>query len=128
MVLSSTLAMRPAPTTIAYAASKAALIAMVKAAALELAPDGIRVNAVAPGVVETDMTRALRLAPGEPMPLGEEHEARVAAQLDALRRLHPLGRLGTPEEIAEAITFVLDAAWATGSVLTIDGGLTMRIA
>ncbi len=122
--VASTLGLRPAAGTIAYSASKAALIALTKAAALELAPDGIRVNALAPGLVDTDMVRALRLAPGEPMPSGEEHARRLDAQLAAMRALHPLGRLGTPEEVADAIVYLLDAAWATGSVLTIDGGLT----
>ncbi len=124
VLVSSTLAIKPAPGTIAYAAAKAAMIALTKGAALELADDGIRVNAIAPGVVETDMTRALRLAPGETIPRGEERDARVAAQLAELRRLHPLGRLGTPSEVADAIAFLLDAEWATGSVLTLDGGLT----
>lgn len=122
--VASTLGLRPAAGTIAYSASKAALIALTQAAALELAPDGIRVNAIAPGLVDTDMVRALRLAPGEPMPSGEEHARRVDAQLEALRALHPLGRLGTPEEVAGGIVYLLDAAWATGSVLTLDGGLT----
>jgi NAD(P)-dependent dehydrogenase (short-subunit alcohol dehydrogenase family) len=122
--VASTLAFRPAPTTIAYAASKAALIAMAKGAALELAPDRIRVNVVAPGIVDTDMVRALRLAPGEPVPQGDEHARRVEAQLEAMRRMHPLGRLGEPREIADAVVYLLDAEWVTGTVLTIDGGLT----
>jgi len=82
------------------------------------------VNAVSPGVCDTAMTRALRLAPGEPMPQGAELEARVGEQLDELRGLHPLGRLGTPEEIAEAALYLLAAEWTTGAILTVDGGLT----
>ncbi len=124
VLISSTLALRPAAGTLAYSAAKAAMVALTKGAALELAPDGIRVNTLAPGVVDTEMVRALRLAPGEAMPTGHAHEARVAAQLEALRKLHPIGRLGTPDEVAEAAVFLLDAAWATGSVLTLDGGLT----
>ncbi|HJL17309.1 MAG TPA: SDR family oxidoreductase [Sandaracinaceae bacterium LLY-WYZ-13_1] len=122
--LASTLGVRPAPGTLVYAATKAALINLTRGLALELAPDGVRVNAVAPGVVDTDMVRAPRLAPGEPAPEGETRERLVAAQLEALRSLHPLGRLGTPEEVAEAVRYLLDAAWATGSVLTLDGGLS----
>lgn len=122
--VASTLGLRPAAGTIAYSASKAAMIAMTKAAALELGPAQIRVNAVAPGLVDTDMTRTLRLAPGEPMPTGAEHAQRLEAQLEAMRALHPLGRLGTAEEVADAIVYLLDAEWATGGVLTIDGGLT----
>jgi 3-oxoacyl-[acyl-carrier protein] reductase len=122
--VASTLALRPAPGTLAYSASKAALVAMTRAAALELAPHGVRVNAVAPGVVDTEMVRALRLAPGEPEPRGAERARRLDEQLDSLRRLHPLGRLGTPAEVAGAVSYLLDAEWATGSVLTLDGGLT----
>jgi NAD(P)-dependent dehydrogenase (short-subunit alcohol dehydrogenase family) len=122
--VASTLGLRPAAGTLVYSATKAALIAMARALALELAADGIRVNAVAPGVVDTDMVRAPRLAPGEPEPRGEAREARVAAQLEALRALHPLGRLGRPGDVAEAVRYLLDADWVTGSVLTVDGGLT----
>jgi 3-oxoacyl-[acyl-carrier protein] reductase len=103
--VASTLALAPAPETLAYAASKAALISLAKTAALELAPHAIRVNVVAPGIVDTDMIR------------GRDAEA--------LRALHPLGRLGTAREVADAIVYLLDAAWCTGTVLTIDGGLSL---
>lgn len=118
----SSLADRPAPATTAYAASKAALHNATRQLAVELRP--IRVNCVSPGVVDTAMARALRLAPGEPEPRGDELDERVSAQLDALRSLHPLGRLGTPEEIAAAVLYLLGAAWTTGTILTVDGGLT----
>jgi len=68
---------------------------------------------VAPGVVDTEMIRAARA--------GAET---VEVQLERLRALHPLGRLGTPGEVAEAVLFLLEAAWISGSVLTVDGGLT----
>jgi NAD(P)-dependent dehydrogenase (short-subunit alcohol dehydrogenase family) len=123
--VASTLALRPTLGTLAYAMSKAALVALTQGAALELAPQRLRVNAVAPGVVETDMTRALRLAPGEAVPAEAEREARVQAQLEGLRRLHPLGRLGTIDDVAAAIVYLLDAEWVTGTVLTIDGGLLL---
>jgi len=123
VLIGSTLADRPAPTTSAYAASKAGLHTATRALAAELAP-AIRVNAVSPGVVDTAMTRALRLAPGEPMPQGAELESRVEEQLEELRRLHPLGRLGTPEAIAEAALHLLGAEWTTGAILTVDGGLS----
>ena len=119
----STLGDRPAPRTVGYAASKAGLHAATRGLAVELAP-AVTVNAVAPGVVDTAMARRLRLDPGEPEPRGVEAEARLAAQLETLRELHPLGRLGRPEEVARAVLYLLGAEWVTGSVLTIDGGLT----
>jgi NAD(P)-dependent dehydrogenase (short-subunit alcohol dehydrogenase family) len=122
--IASTLGIRASAGTAVYSATKAALVRMSEALALELAPHQIRVNVVAPGVVDTEMVRALRLAPGEPEPTGEALDHRLAAQLDELRRLHPLGRLGTPEDVADAVLYLLDAPWVTGSVLTVDGGLT----
>lgn len=122
--VSSTLSERVAQHTLVYAASKAALNAATKGLALELAPKGVRVNAVLPGGVETDMLRTPRLRPGER--LGpEELEARVDAHLAGLAALHPLGRLGTPEEVAAVVISVLDQTWQTGSLVTIDGGLSV---
>jgi NAD(P)-dependent dehydrogenase (short-subunit alcohol dehydrogenase family) len=112
--VASTLAFHPAPLTAAYAASKGGLVAATRSLALELAERGIRVNAVAPGVVDTDMARALR--PGS---------TDVAAQLEMLRRLHPLARLGQPRDVAEALRYLLLADYVTGTVLTIDGGLSL---
>jgi len=105
--VASTLGIRPAARTTVYAATKAGLIAMTQALAVELAADGIRVNAVAPGVIDTDMIRG----------------ARDGAELEALRRLHPLGRLGTAEDVAAGVLHLLDATFVTGSVLVVDGGL-----
>ena len=123
--VSSTLSERAAPHTLVYAATKAALNAVTKSLALELAPSGVRVNAVLPGGVETDMLRAPRLEPGETLEPGEI-EARVTSQLAVLAALHPLGgRLGTPEEVAAVILNVLDQTWQTGSLVTIDGGLSL---
>ncbi|MEQ9074985.1 MAG: SDR family oxidoreductase [Sandaracinaceae bacterium] len=119
--VASTLGLRGAPSTAVYAGSKASLIRMSQVFALELAPRGVRVNVVAPGVVDTDMVRALRLAPGQPPP--DDVDAAVAAQLEQLRSLHPLGRLGTPDDVAAAVAYLLDAEWVTGSVLSVDGGL-----
>ncbi len=117
--VASTLGERPAHGTSVYSASKAALLQATRALALELAPE-VRVNAVAPGVVDTDMIRVLRgVAPSDPVQLSKA----LDAQLAALTALHPLGRLGTPSEIAEAILFLLDASWITGATLRIDGGL-----
>jgi NAD(P)-dependent dehydrogenase (short-subunit alcohol dehydrogenase family) len=80
------------------------------------------VNAVAPGVVDTEMVRQVRHEPGAPVPTNEAEA--IEAQLDFLRGLHPLGRLGSPEDVAAAVLYLLDAPWVTGSVLTVDGGLT----
>lgn len=90
-----------------YAASKAGLIGLTKSTARELASRGITCNAVAPGFVDTDMTKAL---------------SQSAEQLGAAI---PLGRVGTPEEIAEAVAFLVQADYITGEVLRVDGGLAM---
>ncbi|MEM9069758.1 MAG: SDR family NAD(P)-dependent oxidoreductase [Myxococcota bacterium] len=118
--VASTLGIRPAPGLAAYSASKAALLSITRTLAAELAP-AVRVNAVAPGVVDTDMPRQLRLAPGQSKP--GDVKAAVAQQLEVLRSLHPLGRLGEPKEVAEAVHYCLGAEWLTGAVLPVDGGL-----
>ncbi len=125
LFLSSTLAERPAPTTSVYAITKGAVSSMTRALAIELAPDRIRVNAIAPGVVDTAMVRAPRLAEGEAMPEGDARHAREDAQIAALARLHPIGRVGTAQEVADAAAFLLNAELATGTILTIDGGLSL---
>ena len=122
--VSSTLSERVAQTTSVYAASKAALNALTKSLALELAPHGIRVNAVLPGGVDTDMLRQPRLRPAESL-TDAELEERVEAQLTALSALHPLGRLGSTAEVAAVIIGALDQPWQTGSLLTVDGGLSL---
>lgn len=101
------------PRAAAYAASKAGLNGLVRAAAVELAPDGIRVNAVAPGPTATPMTAEAMADP--------ERSARMLAEI-------PLGRLAEPGEIAAAIAFLLSdgAASITGHVLTVDGGFTAK--
>lgn len=119
--VASTLGLRSAPATAAYAASKAALLSAMHSCAVELAPL-VRVNAVAPGVVDTDMVRVPREEDAHEHP--EAREARIAEGLSRLSALHPLGRLGTPQDVAAAVLYLLDAPWVTGTVLTVDGGLT----
>jgi 3-oxoacyl-[acyl-carrier protein] reductase len=93
-----------------YAASKAGLIGMTKSLALEMAGRGVRVNAIAPGFITSDMTRSL----------GE------AAESAFLERI-PLKRAGVPEDVAEAVLFLASdgAAYITGQVLAVDGGMFM---
>ncbi len=88
-----------------YSAAKAALIGATKALALEVAPRNVTVNAVAPGFIETDMTRDL--------------------PVDELKKLVPMGRFGTPEEVADLVAFLVSdaAAYITGEVININGGL-----
>jgi 2-keto-3-deoxy-L-fuconate dehydrogenase len=94
----------------AYCASKGAVISLTRALAVDHVADGIRVNAVAPGTVDSPWVRRLVDDVGE--------------SLDTLRARQPLGRLGTPEEIADAVAYLAAAEFVTGSVLVIDGGLT----
>jgi len=108
--ISSIWGQRGASCEVAYSATKAALIGLTRSLAMELAPSGIRVNCVAPGVIRTDMVEVL----------GEE-------TLGALAEDTPLGRLGTPEDIAAAVAFLADgdAGFITGQVLTADGGFIL---
>jgi 2-keto-3-deoxy-L-fuconate dehydrogenase len=113
ILLSSINADFATPTLAAYAATKAALNNLVQTAALELAPDNIRVNAIAPASIDTPLLRASFARTGNP----EEARMKNIAR-------HPLGRLGTAEEVAELALFLASdrARWMTGSVHAIDGG------
>ena len=96
----------------AYCASKGAVIALTRALAVDHVGDGVRVNVVCPGTVDSPWVQRLVHDAGE--------------SLDALRARQPMGRLGTPEEIADAVLYLASdaAAFVTGSSLVIDGGLT----
>ena len=89
----------------AYSATKGAVIALTQALARELGPSGIRVNAVSPGVIDTDMNAHL----------SEEDKQALAEDT-------PLGRIGTPEEVAKAILFLAEASFITGQNLPVNGG------
>jgi NAD(P)-dependent dehydrogenase (short-subunit alcohol dehydrogenase family) len=97
---------------VAYSASKGAVIAMTRALAVDHVADGVRVNAVCPGTVDSPWVRRLVEEVGE--------------SLEALRARQPMGRLGKPQEIAEAVAYLAsdDAAFVTGTAFVIDGGLT----
>jgi NAD(P)-dependent dehydrogenase (short-subunit alcohol dehydrogenase family) len=124
--ISSTIAVRALLTSAAYSASKAGMHQVMRSLALAGAPRRIRANVVMPGVVDTEMAHVLRLAPGESMPPEPERTQRLAAQLARLSALHPLGRMGRPEEVAEAVLYLLGAAWTTGAELAVDGGILLR--
>jgi NAD(P)-dependent dehydrogenase (short-subunit alcohol dehydrogenase family) len=111
--IGSAFGVRGLARSLAYVASKAALHAVTRSLAVEYGPAGIRVNAVAPGFITTDMFAK------HP----EERRAELAAA-------HPLGRAGTPAEVAAAVSFLCstDSSFVSGAVLPVDGGLTAKLA
>lgn len=117
VMISSTLAHKPAPMTAAYSASKAAIQNLTRTLALECAAFNIRVNCVAPGIVETPIHNLAKL----------NIEAR-AKQSELMHSLQPLARMGKPSDIAEAVYFLgSDASsWTTGSILDVDGGINIK--
>lgn len=111
---SSTLGMRPVPDTAAYSAAKAGVISLTKSMALELAKDHIRVNCICPGVVETPIHEGI-------------HGEKTGEVLKEMAAFHPIGRIGTPEDIAYAALFLAsdEASWITGAILPVDGGISI---
>ncbi len=111
--VSSVTGLRSFPGVLAYCVSKAAIDHLTRCAALELAPKGVRVNTVNPGVVVSNLHRR-----------GGMDEAQYAAFLERSRETHPLGRPGRPEEVAELILFLgtSRSGWMTGETIPIDGG------
>jgi glucose 1-dehydrogenase len=102
----------PKPHYVPYATSKAGIEMMTKTMALELAQDNIRINVVAPGAIETDMNQKLK---------------EDKAELDKVLKRVPLGRIGTPDEVANMVEFLASdkASYVTGSAFFIDGGMTL---
>ncbi len=111
--VSSVTGLRAFPGVLAYCVSKAGVDQLTRCAALELAPKGVRVNAVNPGVVVTDIHRRGGMA-----------EDAYASFLERSKQTHPLGRPGEAGEVAELILFLASdrAAWITGATYSIDGG------
>jgi len=109
--MASISALDPRPMSIAYAASKAGLVGFTKSIAAALAPDNIRVNAVAPGLIETEILDGVQ-----------------PATLERLIEATPMKRIGTPEEVAALVFFLLsdESAFITGQTLVTDGGRVMR--
>ncbi|HVG17554.1 MAG TPA: SDR family oxidoreductase [Blastocatellia bacterium] len=117
--VSSVTGTRSFPGVLAYCVSKAGVDQLTRCAALELAPKGIRVNAVNPGVVETGLHRS-----------GGMSEEAYAAFLEHSKTTHPLGRVGRAEEVADLIYFLASdrASWITGATVSIDGGRALTCA
>jgi NAD(P)-dependent dehydrogenase (short-subunit alcohol dehydrogenase family) len=111
--VSSVTGLRSFPGVLAYCVSKAAVDHLTRCAALELAPKGVRVNTVNPGVVVSNLHRR-----------GGMNEEQYAAFLERSRETHPLGRPGRPEEVAQLILFLgtSRSGWMTGETIPIDGG------
>jgi len=111
--VSSVAGTRSFPNVIAYCVSKAAIDQLTRCSALELAAQGVRVNAVNPGVVVTNIHKR-----------GGMEDAAYDAFLEHSKETHPIGRVGTPEEVAELIYYLASekAGWITGATYEIDGG------
>jgi len=111
--VSSVTGLRAFPNVFAYCISKAAVDQLTRCAALELAPKGVRVNAVNPGVARTNLHRNSGMS-----------EDAYAAFVERSKTTHPIGRIGEPEEIADLILFLASskAGWITGVTYSIDGG------
>ena len=117
--VSSVTGLRSFPGVLAYCVSKAGLDQLTRCAALELAPRGVRVNAVNPGVVVTEIHKR-----------GGMSEADYEKFLEHSKTTHPLGRVGDPGEIAELVFFLASekASWITGATYSIDGGRALTCA
>lgn len=113
--IASELGLHAIPNNVAYVTAKHGLVAMTRAMAIELAPAGIRVNALCPGTLDTELMRDCADASGD-----------AARYYAAFATYHPLGRIASPAEMARIALFLLssDAAFVTGAALAADGGST----
>lgn len=111
VVVSSIATLRPTVGNVVYSTTKSALSGLVRSLSLELAPKGIRINAVLPGLIVSDMTKNLMDA--------ESYSRHISK--------YPLGRFGRPEDVASLISFLLSEAssWITGTEIPIDGGYSI---
>jgi NAD(P)-dependent dehydrogenase (short-subunit alcohol dehydrogenase family) len=108
----SVLALRPDANSPIYSASKAAVVALTKSAALQFAPKGLRINAICAAIIETDLTKQIR---------GDEQSRSL------LMSRHPVGRFGRSEEVAAAVLYLCspEASFITGVALPLDGGFAL---
>jgi len=116
--ISSVAGLRPYANLMTYCVSKAAVDMFTRCAALDLAPQGVRVNAVNPGVVVTELHTVGNAVPDYP------------AFLERSKTTHPIGRVGQPHEVAALVLYLLsdDASWVTGATVSIDGGRALASA
>ena len=115
--IGSVYTVRAYPGAAPYAATKGALEALVKVLATELGPRKIRVNAVRPGAVLTEINQRAGLFDDEA----------AAKRLESIANHHAVGRIGTSLEIAEGIEYLIRAEWVTGTVLSVDGGMGLGV-
>jgi NAD(P)-dependent dehydrogenase (short-subunit alcohol dehydrogenase family) len=112
--------MLPGRPSTAYSLSKGAIDAFTKSLAYEAGPRGVRVNAIAPGTVNTALVQAVIAR------LTEEGKAKFS---EMVKTIYPLGRIGEPDDVSGAAVFLAsdEARWITGTILAVDGGLTTNL-
>jgi NAD(P)-dependent dehydrogenase (short-subunit alcohol dehydrogenase family) len=112
--IASLAGLRGAPGNTAYGAAKGGMVILTKDMAVDYAPQGVRVNAVCPAYIETDLNRAL-LA-----------DMKKSGEYEALVKMHLLGRLGEPDDVAYAAVYLAseEAKWLSGVALAVDGGIS----